>query len=651
MKQRQSKNMGIPAVKEQGGAESWVASNFATGVLPPFSFTYGGKSSSEFLSHWQFSQETKRVDGTKTTYLFTYADPQTDLVVLCTCEVFSDFPTVEWVVTFKNNGADNTPIIEDIQALDTMLARKEDGEFVLHRTLGSQCSKDDFAPIDEVMSPNAQVSFAPVGGRSSNISGFPFFNIETPGEGVMVGIGWSGQWAASLIRDSSIGLRVRAGMEKTHLMLYPGEQIRIPKILLLFWEGNRMHGHNLLRRFIYQHHTPKVGQECMLPLVSCNTWFPSGDDGNKANEQNQIELIEAYSKLGIEYVVIDAGWFDGLWSGGVGNWTVRQDAYPNGLKPVADVAHRHGIKFGLWFEPERVAAGTRLDKEHPEWLIRLPSGSNYLLNLGIPEARNWVVDMVSNMIETIGIDYFRHDCNIDPLKYWRAADAPNRQGITEIRYIEQLYELWDELLRRHPSLMIEGCASGGRRIDLESISRCHIYWKSDFYFNSVANQGHAYGGNLFLPTNYFNTPLRAFDDYDFRSCLGGSLCLGWDPRAKDFPIDKARGFIQQYKALRPLMLGDFYPLLNYSVQEDQSIGFQFHRQDIEQGMVILFRRSRSPFVTVPVKFNGVKPDTLYQVCFEDSGEKQVVQGRDLIAGLNITLLSAPSSALVTYRAE
>jgi len=541
-------------------------------------------------------------------------------------------------------------IIENIEALDTILDGKKSEEFILHRLLGSNCTINDFAPIDEMIKPDTKISFAPIGGRSSNNSAFPFFGIEASDNGLMVAVGWSGQWAVSL-EKSDTRLRVCAGMEKTHLKLYPDEQIRTPSILVIFYDGDRIHGHNLMRRFLYQYHTPKIAQKDMLPLISCNTWFPSGDDGNKANEKNQIEIIEGYAKLGIEYIVIDAGWFEGLWSNGVGNWTVREDAYPNGLKPVVDTAHKHGIKFGLWFEPERVFAGTYLDREHPEWLIKLPNGNNHLLNIGIPEARKWVVDMVSDMIERIGIDYFRHDFNIDPLPYWRSIDKPNRQGIAEIRYIEQLYELWDELLRRHPSLMIEGSASGGRRIDLESITRSHIYWKSDFYFNSTANQSHAYGGNLFLPTNYFNTPLMTFDDYDFRSCLGGSLCLGWDPRCDGFPLEKARNFVDQYKKLRMLMLGDFYPILDYSIQEESSLGFQFHREDINQGMVLLFRRLQSPLASIQVKFKGVKPDILYQVSFYNAEEKQSIKGEKLLNGIDITLSSPKSSALITYCAE
>jgi len=88
-------------------------------------------------------------------------------------------------------------------------------------------------------------------------------------------------------------------------------------------------------------------------------------------------------------------------------------------------------------------------------------------------------DLLSNRIREFGMDVYRNDFNIDPLDFWRSADAPDRQGITEIRYVEGHYALWDELRARHPGLWIDNCASGGRRIDLETLMRSVPLWRSD----------------------------------------------------------------------------------------------------------------------------------------------------------------------------
>ena len=90
---------------------------------------------------------------------------------------------------------------------------------------------------------------------------------------------------------------------------------------------------------------------------------------NECNAENQISLIRAYAPLSLEALVTDAGWFEGGWPAGAGNWTPRKDAYPEGMGPVAAEAKANGMVYGLWFEFERVVAGTWLHQNRPQWLL------------------------------------------------------------------------------------------------------------------------------------------------------------------------------------------------------------------------------------------------------------------------------------------
>ena len=128
-----------------------------------------------------------------------------------------------------------------------------------------------------------------------------------------------------------------------------------------------------------------------------------------------------------------------------------------------------GIKTIVWFEPERVTPGTWLTEHHPEWILGGKGGG--LLNLGNPAARAWLTDHVDKLMTEQGIDLYRQDFNMDPLALWRGNDAEDRQGITEIHHVEGYLAYWDELLRRHPDMFIDSCASGGRRNDLETMRR------------------------------------------------------------------------------------------------------------------------------------------------------------------------------------
>jgi len=155
-----------------------------------------------------------------------------------------------------------------------------------------------------------------------------------------------------------------------------------------------------------------------------------------------------------------------------------------------------------------------------------------LLNLGNEDARRWITDHVSNMIESEGISVYRQDFNMDPLPYWRAADGTDRQGMSEIRHIEGLYAFWDELLRRHPGLLIDNCASGGRRIDIETASRSVFLWRTDYqYYEPNGYQPQTYGINLYLPST--STGNAYPDVYSFRSAINNGMVVGWNPYQPD----------------------------------------------------------------------------------------------------------------------
>ena len=77
------------------------------------------------------------------------------------------------------------------------------------------------------------------------------------------------------------------------------------------------------------------------------------------------------------------------------------DRFPNGLRPISDAAHREGMKFLVWFEPERVYRDTYLSKEHPEWVMTLNKADSGLYNLGLPEAREYMTKYLIAAIQGI----------------------------------------------------------------------------------------------------------------------------------------------------------------------------------------------------------------------------------------------------------
>jgi alpha-galactosidase len=635
--------------EERKRVNEFVSSYLTSSETQPFSFIYDGKSSCCFLKKWNSRHiEVPKKSKSSRILVSTYKDPKTNLFVKCKCNVLKNFPAIEWVLTFRNEGEDDTPIIKDINDLDVRLKKEIDKDYILYHALGSSASRNDFAPLRNLLSPNSRITLKPQGGRSSNVTSFPFFNIQDSDGGVMVAIGWSGQWKSEILRDEVKSLAVKAGLELTHLKLHPGESIRTARILLLFWHGkNRLRGHNMLRQFILENYeTYNKGKPVVMPLACMDRKY-GGEEANRATEQDQITIGKRFSNYGLEYLWIDAGWFEGGWPFGRGNWFIRKDNFPRGLKPVSETIKKYGMGLILWFEPENVWEGTWLDMEHAEWILRLPNNQRGLLNLGNPEARRWITEHISKMIKQEGISIYRQDFNLDPLPYWRAFDKVDRQGITEIRHIEGLYTFWDELLAKHPGLIIDNCASGGRRIDLETVSRSIILWRTDYkYGESNGQHSHTYGISFYLPTT--STGCFFPNTYSFRSAMNAGVCLIQTYDWSDSELGHIQSLVDDFKRIRPFFFGNYYPLTTFSTSDDIWIAFQFHRQDMDAGMFLAFRRPTSPYITIQLNLCELNPKEKYEVTFEDTKKKNVFIGKDLQDGIKITINDKPGSFLATY---
>ncbi len=652
----------LPSTQEMG---QWVAQHFAQGKTPPFSFVYGGKSSNQFLKNWQFKAEKgQATEPNSEVTIYTYTEKPNGLVVKCTLTCFTDFPAVEWVLNFINKSEKNTPIIEKADAIDYSFVSEESGTFMLYHAKGSDAARNDFLPIDEALKPAKNVYMTPSRGRSSDETAFPFFNIEIPGkQGIMVAIGWTGKWFADVNQNSDKSVTLKSGMERMKLYLLPKEEIRTPKICLLFWKGNdRMVGHNQFRRFILAHHSRKInGQFAEYPLSGS---FDYGDPApcgeyECLTEEFAVALVKRYQQFNIlpEVFWLDAGWYTGCnglkkgggWWENVGNWSVDKERFPHGLKPVADAVHACGKKFMVWFEPERVRTGTQIANEHPEWLIKLPKNDNMLFNLGNKEALAWMTKHITDLLKNEGIDYYRQDFNFDPMPYWIANDQPNRDGISEIRHIEGLYAFWDSILAISPNLLIDNCASGGRRLDLETTSRSAPLWRTDYQYGEPNGyQCHTYGLNFYLPIH--GTAIYKTDNYTFRSGLSATAVTNWEVTGKNCePIPAIQKKIQEYKTLRPYFYGDYYPLTPANTSDNASLAYQLDRPEEKDGIVVAFRRGECNNEMIQIKLHGLSETSTYELVFEDYGITLTKTGRELMENLSFAIPQKPGSALIKYK--
>jgi alpha-galactosidase len=314
------------------------------------------------------------------------------------------------------------------------------------------------------------------------------------------------------------------------------------------------------------------------------------------------------------------------------------------------------MKLVLWFEPERAYKGSWVWEHHPDWLLAWTPESNVrLLNLGHPEARRWLTDHIDKFITEQGIDLYRQDFNVDPLGAWRKNDAPDRQGMTENLHVQGYLAFWDELRRRHPDMLIDSCASGGRRNDLETLRRAVPLLRSDFQAPALnpkpadidtGNQGHTYGLSAWVP--YYGSGVCYDDLYSIRSHTCPALGIGWIGEKTDWAAFRRRA--GDYRRIADLFYGDYYPLTPYTREDHLWMGWQFHRAEKGDGFLQVFRRAKSPYESARLRLHGMDPEARYAFTDLDTEKTVELAGKELMEkGLPLAIPLPRTAVILVYR--
>ena len=431
---------------------------------------------------------------------------------------------------------------------------------------------------------------------------------------------------------------------------------------MMFYEGDDIdRSQNIWRRWMFAHNLPL--QPDGRPLEPL---FHLGGD------KNTIDIV-AREKVSFDYLWIDAGalWYPcgGDWWN-TGTWEVDRNRWPDGMKGLSDHAHANGMGMILWFESERARRSTWLYDKHPEMLVSngdysklkkmgerlLTNPKDGLLNLADEDVCNWLIERIDGLIKSEGVDFYRSDFNTDPLGWWRGADEPDRQGITENFYVQGYLRYWDELLRRNPGLRIDSCASGGRRNDLETLRRSIPLLRSD-YVGDDRNPRHVAANqlqtclSLWIPfygtgVHYTQTEnsvcgVRSYMCPSFMIISGG---FG----TPDFDWDAYKLLVDQWRQVAPCMLGDYYPLTPYSLKK-WWIAWQFNRPEQGDGVVQAFRRPSNEEAVKTLNLSGLDPEAEYIATNLDAPTPVRMDGRELMEqGLQVEIKTQPGSAIVLY---
>ncbi len=644
-------------------------------AMPPVDFEYDGMSAMDFFRRnpWQRSEE-ELDDHT----LFTFSGGSESLQMMLTVKLYRDLPLFEANLAFENPSAKASGKLRNVRSLAvSVISRKvltlcrQKGSFNLSAPM-PEAFHDVFFREQAVLDHEAEYCFGGTDGKPS-VDWLPCFDLTDGENNIRFAVGWAGQWSARVKADGASPLvGVDAGIESIDTVLEPGERIELPSVVVLSTQGGgRERGVNLWRRFILEKVAARIDGKVATPPICVISWGGMTEDEHLQRIANIAER-----EIPFECHWIDAGWygppgsyslseFDSTWGSNTGDWVFNPSILPDKLKKVAAASHAAGMKQLLWMEPERAVKNCCNFREHPERYLCAPSiGDNSLLNLGDPDAWQYCFDTIADLIEENSLDWFRQDFNISPLEAWRLNDAPDRRGITEIRYVAGLYKLWHSLREKFPHLMIDNCAGGGRRLDYRLMRYSTPLWACDMEcfpgFDPEWQLTHVAGLSEYLPLFSFGTQdQQGGDTYNFRASMGPGMVVHYFTYVANkldmpYPHEWLKKHLEEYKRARECFTGDYYEISAFHAEDAGAwTVMQFDRPDLGRGIVTVFRGANSLYSAGSFRLRGLDPDREYLLEDADNSfAPQSITGHELIAkGLPLQIAEPRTARLIYYRVK
>ncbi|MBE6217962.1 MAG: alpha-galactosidase [Bacteroidales bacterium] len=307
----------------------------------------------------------------------------------------------------------------------------------------------------------------------------------------------------------------------------------------------------------------------------------------KINEEGMDQMMQDIAYMGGELFVMDDGWFGDKYprlndKSSLGDWVVDRNKLPNGISWLVNRAEDHGIKFGIWIEPEMTNLVSELYEAHPDWIVKAPErdpvvgrgGSQVVLDLSNPEVQDHVFGVVDRiMTENPDIDYIKWDANMSIMNHGSQYLPKDKQSHLYIEYHRGFAKVCDRIRAKYPDVTIQACAAGGGRANYgilpwfdefwvsdntDALQRVHMQWGASYFFPSIAMASH-------ISATPNHTVFRT-TSLKYRIDVAMSGRLGMEIQPKNMTQeekDLCRNAIAEYKKIRPVVqFGDIYRLVS-----------------------------------------------------------------------------------------
>ncbi|MHA6534056.1 alpha-galactosidase [Paenibacillus sp. BAC0078] len=471
---------------------------------------------------------------------------------------------------------------------------------------------------------------------------------ENRGEVYGFSLVYSGGFEAEAEVDSFGMTRMAIGLNSFDFSwkLEPGERFQTPEAVMVY-SGQGIGGMSRTYHRLYRTRLSRGQYRDKERPILVNNWEATYFNFNT----EKLEAIAAEgAKLGIELFVLDDGWFGKRDSdnSSLGDWTEDLRKLPGGLSDLAQRVNGHGLKFGLWVEPEMISPDSDLYRSHPDWCLHVPGRRRsefrwqLVLDYTREEVRQYIFESLSRIFSTVPVAYIKWDMNRCLTEIGSAQLPAERQSETAHRYVLGLYELLERLTSTFPHILFESCCSGGGRFDPGMLYYMPQTWTSDDT-DAVERLKIQYGTSLVYPVSAIGAHVSAVPNHQvgritplsFRGDVAMSGNFGYELDLTKFtPEEKelVKAQVANYKEIRSLVQqGNLYRL--QSPFEGNETAWMFVSDDQREALVYYFRVMATPHpARRTLLLSGLNPDFDYRLA--DSGE---VYGGDRLMQAGLTL--------------
>ena len=296
---------------------------------------------------------------------------------------------------------------------------------------------------------------------------------------------YSGGFKIQMEKDQVDGIRLVCGLDDEEFLwkLAPGETFVTPEAALSYSEKGLTALSGQFQKAYHANLIRSPWKDKKRPTL-VNNWEATyfGFDAEKL-----LKIAGEAADLGLDMLVLDDGWFGKRNddNSGLGDWFVNEKKLGCTMKELVDRVNALGLKFGIWLEPEMVSEDSDLYRTHPDWVLQIPgrepnrSRNQLVLDLSRKEVREYMKKFIDDTLSCANISYVKWDMNRSVDNVYSAADPTLSQGAIRHKYVLGLYEVMEDMLTRHPDLLLEGCSGGGGRFDAGMLYYAPQIWCSD----------------------------------------------------------------------------------------------------------------------------------------------------------------------------